>query len=428
MGILKIKPAKKLSGIIEVPGDKSISHRACILGSIANGKSYITNFLKAEDTFRTIKMLEIMGVKIKSEENTLIIDGKGLDSLKKPDKILDAGNSGTTARLMLGVLAGQKFASKITGDEYLKKRPMLRVVEPLRKMGAKIDGKDNGNFLPITITGNKLNSISYNLQIASAQVKSAILLAGLFIDGETIVTEPAKSRDHTERILKLFGAKLNINGLKYTINGNSNLNSVTLLVPGDFSSAAFFIVAGTLIKNSEILIKNVGVNPTRIGLIDVLKKMGANINIENYREESYEPIADIKVKAGELNGIEIGGCLIPKIIDEIPILAVAGSFAYGKTIIKDAKELRVKESDRISSMVTELRKMGVDITELPDGMVIQGSNKLKAAECDSYGDHRIAMAIAIAGLNADGETTVSDTACINTSFPEFMDILKKITK
>ena len=423
--VIKIKTAKKLSGYIEVPGDKSISHRACILGSIADGKTLISNFLIAEDTLRTLKMFQMMGVKTKLEGNTLIIDGKGLNSLKKPYDILDAGNSGTTTRLMLGVLAGQQFTSSITGDKYLQKRPMLRVVEPIRKMGAKIEGENNGNFLPITITGNKLNPITYNLQIASAQVKSAILLAGLYTNGITTVTEPTQSRDHTENMLKLFGANINIEGLKYTVKGNPDLKAKSLTIPGDFSAAAFFIVAGIVVKNSEIAIKNVGVNPTRTGLLEVLKKMGADIRLENLRDENNEHVADIIIKESKLKGIEIKGDIIPKIIDEIPVLAVAGSLAYGKTIIRDAKELRVKESDRINSMVTELKKMNVNVEELPDGMIIQGPNLLQGTECDSHGDHRIAMGIAIAGLVANGETTIKDTDCINTSFPEFLKILKK---
>jgi 3-phosphoshikimate 1-carboxyvinyltransferase len=425
---IKIKPAKSMSGVINIPGDKSISHRACIFGAIANGKTIIHNFLNAEDTLRTVGMFKQMGVKIKLNKDTLTIDGKGLDSLKKPETLLYAGNSGTTARLMLGILAGQKFSSTIDGDKYLRKRPMLRVVEPLRKMGANITGKDNGNYLPLEITGKRLKPINYRLKVASAQVKSAILLAGLYAKGKTIISEPAKSRDHTERMMDLFGAGLEVNGLQYSIKGNFALKAKKIMIPGDISSASFFIVAATLIKNSEILIKNVGVNQTRIGLIDVLKRMGADITIERYSDEYNDPIADVRVKYSILKGMEIKGNVIPKIIDEIPILAVAGCFAYGTTIIRDAKELRVKESDRIKTMVTELKRMGANIKELPDGMVIIGQNNLNGAECKSYGDHRIAMSIAIAGLLAKGETTISDTDCINTSFPEFLKILKEIRK
>lgn len=429
MSFIKIKQIKKLHGTIEVPGDKSISHRACIIGSIANGVTHVSNFLKAEDTLRTVRMFQDMGVDIKLRSNTLIIQGRGLNSLREPKDILDSGNSGTTARLMLGILAGQNFTSTITGDDYLKKRPMLRVVEPLRKMGARIEGNENGNFLPLTVRGAKLSPISYELNIASAQVKSAILLASLFADGETIVKERVISRDHTERMLKLFGANINKHSGAISVKGNPYLKGQSLTVPGDFSSAAFFIVAGILLKNAKIVIKNVGINPTRTGLYDILKKIGANITIENYSGKYQEPRGDIVVEGGsELKGIEIGDSIIPKLIDEIPILAVAACLSNGRTIIKDAKELRVKESDRISSMVTELKKMGAKIEELPDGMIIDGVNNLSGAECNSHGDHRVAMALSIAGLIAEGETKVDDTDCINTSFPEFLDCIEKLTK
>lgn len=429
MSFIKIKQIKKLHGTIEVPGDKSISHRACIIGSIANGVTHVSNFLKAEDTLRTVKMFQDMGVDIKLRSNTLIIQGRGLNSLREPKDILDSGNSGTTARLMLGILAGQNFTSTITGDDYLKKRPMLRVVEPLRKMGARIEGNENGNFLPLTVRGAKLSPISYELNIASAQVKSAILLASLFADGETIVKERVISRDHTERMLKLFGANINKHSGVISVKGNPYLKGQSLTVPGDFSSAAFFIVAGILLKNAKIVIKNVGINPTRTGLYDILKKIGANITIENYSGKYQEPRGDIVAEGGsELKGIEIGDSIIPKLIDEIPVLAVAACLSNGRTIIKDAKELRVKESDRISSMVTELKKMGAKIEELPDGMIIDGVNNLSGAECNSHGDHRVAMALSIAGFIAEGETKVDDTDCINTSFPEFLDCIEKLTK
>lgn len=429
MSFIKIKQIKKLHGTIEVPGDKSISHRACIIGSIANGVTHVSNFLKAEDTLRTVKMFQDMGVDIKLRSNTLIIQGRGLNSLREPEDILAAGNSGTTARLILGILAGQNFTSTITGDDYLKKRPMLRVVEPLRKMGARIEGNEDGNFLPLTVRGAKLSPISYELNIASAQVKSAILLASLFADSETIVKERVISRDHTERMLKLFGANINKHSGVISVKGNPCLKGQSLIVPGDFSAAAFFIIAGILLKNSEIVIKNVGINPTRTGLYDVLKKIGANITIENYSGKYQEPRGDIVAEGGsELKGIEIGGSIIPKLIDEIPILAVASCLSNGRTIIKDAKELRVKESDRISSMVTELKKMGAKIEELPDGMIIDGVNNLSGAECNSHGDHRVAMALSIAGLIAEGETEIKDTDCVNTSFPEFLDCIEKLRK
>lgn len=424
---IKVKPVKKLKGIITLPGDKSISHRAIMLGSIAEGISEIRGFSRSEDCLNTLHAFQLLGVKIKEEGENLIIYGQGLYGLQEPEEVIDVGNSGTTARLILGILSAQKFYTVITGDKSLRTRPMARVTEPLRKMGAQIWGRKGVNFLPLTIKGATLKPIDYVLPVASAQVKSALLLAGLYAEGETSVTEPAKSRDHTEKMLKYLGAEIKIKKLTVMLQGHSQLKGNTIFVPGDLSSAAFFIVAAAILKDSEIVIKNVGINPTRTGIIEILKKMGVNLHLKNGREKSGEIVADLEIKGSKLKGITIKGEIIPRIIDEIPILSIAAALAKGKTVIRDARELRVKETDRIKAIVENLRNLGVKVEELDDGMIIQGANKLRGAKTNSFGDHRIAMSLIIAGLVASGETTVSDTACINTSFPDFMDTLEKIT-
>ncbi|MEK6646549.1 MAG: 3-phosphoshikimate 1-carboxyvinyltransferase [Candidatus Firestonebacteria bacterium] len=429
MSYIKISPAKGLNGVIKIPGDKSISHRAVILGALSCGDTNIHNFLYAQDTMRTVQIFQDMGVEIQGADSgstNITIYGKGLQGLKPPTNVLYAGNSGTTMRLMLGVLAGQKFKTVITGDESLKKRPMHRVVEPLQLMGTKIYNGKDGNFAPLTVQGGKLKAIKYIMPVASAQVKSAVLLAGLWADGETVITESVKSRDHTERMLKFFGARIHKKGNKIAIKKTDKFVGKKVSVPGDISSAAFFLAAGCFCKNSDLMLLNVGINPTRIGIITVLKKMGADIEIINKHKEGFEPVADIRVKSSNLKGIIIEGGIIPKLIDEIPIIAVAASFAKGKTIIRNAQELKFKESNRIISIITNLRKLGVTVEELNDGMVIYGGEPLIGANLDSYGDHRIAMSMAIAGLSAIGETKINDTECINTSFPEFMDILEEI--
>ncbi|MFH1540690.1 MAG: 3-phosphoshikimate 1-carboxyvinyltransferase [Elusimicrobiota bacterium] len=417
---------------IEVAPDKSISHRALMVSAISNGVSHIKNFLKADDCISTMNCLRKLGVDIVEKNNEIIVKGKGL-KLKMPSEALDAGNSGTTVRLLSGILAGQDFATKIIGDESLSKRPMKRIIEPLEKMGAKIES--NNNYLPIEIKGGNLKNINYESKISSAQMKSCVLFAGLYADGITSFSEPEKSRDHTERMLKNFGAEIFANKNIISIKGIARLRSSDIFVPGDISSAAFFIVAATIVQNSRLTIgqaglkiKNVGINPTRTGIIDVLRRMGAKILFENEREIAGEPIADIIVRPSELKSTNIEQSEIPLLIDEIPIIAVAATQSKGTTKITGAKELRVKETDRLKAISVELKKMGADIQELEDGLIIKGPTKLNGAKVNSYKDHRIAMSLAIASLVAEGETEILDKDCVSISFPEFWKILAKITR
>lgn len=421
---IRVSKIKCLKGSMKIPGDKSISHRSIMLGSIARGKTVINNFLSSEDCIATMNCFKQTGVKIKHKNNNVIVYGKGLYGLKKPEKILDAGNSGTTMRLMLGILAGQPFTSTITGDKSLRKRPMLRVVNPLRTMGAGIKGKNGGNLAPITVKGGNLTPVNFRSKVASAQVKSSILLAGLYAYGRTCVAEPVKSRDHTERMLKYFKGNIKVSGLKVCVTGKKQISGKTINVPGDISSAAFFIVAGLIVPDSKIKLLNVGINPTRTGILDVLKKMGANIKIVNVKNLEFEPAADIIVRTSRLRAVTISGKIIPRLIDEIPVLAVAASRAKGRTVFKDIGELRVKESDRIFTLCRELRKFGVKVKELKDGIIVYGKSRSAGCTTISYGDHRIAMAMAILGLVSEGVTKIKDTACIKTSFPDFEKILK----
>lgn len=429
MSNIVIHPSKGLSGEITLPGDKSLSHRSVLLSAIAEGRTVIEGFLVGEDTLNTAKAMQAMGVGIEGMgTERLVVEGRGLYGLSEPDVVLDLGNSGTGMRLLSGLLAAQDFFSVLTGDRYLCKRPMARIVEPLRMMGASIDGRSNGRFAPLSIrgAGRRLNPIEYHSPVASAQVKSAILLAGLYADGLTTVSEPHKSRDHTERMLRFFGIQVKEEGLKVGIFGGRALKPAGVLrIPSDISSAAFFMVAASIVPNSEILIKGVGVNPTRTGIIDVLRAMSADITLENQREEAGEPVADIRVRYARLRGATVAGDVIPRAIDEIPVIAVAAAYADGLTVIRDAAELRVKESDRISTMAAELVKMGAEVRELPDGMEISGTGLLNGAVCESHGDHRIAMSLAVAGLAAKGETVVRDTEWINTSFPGFERLLRQ---
>jgi 3-phosphoshikimate 1-carboxyvinyltransferase len=415
-----------LKGEFYPPGDKSISHRAIILGSIAHGKTHVTNFCLGEDTLRTIQAFRSLGIKIEGSETEYTVWGKGLNGLQEPQDVIDAGNSGTTTRLITGLLSGQSFFSVINGDASLRKRPMKRITDPLRAMGAKIDGRGEGDYVPLAIRGGKLTPLEYKTPVASAQVKSALLLGGLYADGVTQVTEPAFSRDHTERMLGAIGASIEKIGTTVRIHGFPNLEAFTLFIPGDISSAAFFIVGATLLTDSRVIIRNVGVNPLRTGILEILKQMGANIEITKIREEGGEPIADLIVKPYPLKAVEIKGDMIPQTIDEIPILAVAAAHAEGTTVIRDAKELRVKETDRINAMATGLKKFGVKVEEFSDGMAITGQPELKGTTVFSYGDHRVAMAFTIAGLTASGETKVEDTASIATSFPNFMESLESL--
>jgi len=426
---IKVQSVIDLKGKIEVPGDKSISHRGVMFGAIAEGTTEIHNFLMGEDCLSTIACFRQMGIDIDVEDEKVIVQGKGLYGLQEADNVLDVGNSGTTTRLMIGILAGQKFNSVINGDASIRKRPMGRVTKPLKLMGAQIMGREEDTKAPLAIKGGNLKPFEYNSPVASAQVKSAIILAGLYTEGFTKVTEPEKSRDHTERMLKAFGAELEVEGLSVTVKGGGKLTGQKIEVPGDISSAAFFLVAGAIIPGAEVLVENVGINPTRDGVIEVLKNMGADIELTNLREATGEPVADILVRGSKLKGTKIAGDLIPRLIDEIPVLAVAAAIAQGETIIADAEELKVKESNRITAVVTELKRFGVDIVEQPDGMIIRGGNPLKGgAVCESYHDHRIAMSMIIAGLAAQGETIINNSECINISFPGFMELVERLKR
>ena len=424
-----VHETRQLRGEVMVPGDKSISHRAIILGSLAQGKIVVRGLSSGEDNRRTVKIFQQLGVSIRKKGLAeYVIGGRGLQGLQEPASVLYAGNSGTTTRLMAGVLSGQAFFSVLSGDESLNARPMKRVVKPLREMGARISGRDDGNYAPLAIQGGKLQAASFHLPMASAQVKSAIILAGFYADGTTTVQEPVQSRDHTERMLRYLGAPLQVSGTGISVTGGSELNGDVIEVPGDPSSAAFLIVAGILAREADVLVRNVGVNQTRTGFLDILQNMGARIERLNQREMSGEPVADISVRAGRLRGVFIEGEIIPRTIDELPILAVAAACAEGTTTIRDARELRVKETDRIAAMCAELKKMGADIEPQDDGMIIRGRETLRGAACTSYGDHRVAMSMAVAGLVAQGETTVEDCACIRTSFPGFMECLQSLMR
>jgi 3-phosphoshikimate 1-carboxyvinyltransferase len=417
-----------LQGIIHVPGDKSVSHRAVMLGAIAHGTTTIENFLTGEDCLSTIDCFRKMGVVIRQDGSHVVVEGKGRDGLQEPSDILHVGNSGTTARLLLGILAGCPFHACLIGDESIAKRPMGRVTKPLKMMGARIDGREYGNYTPISIRGGELQPIHYESPVASAQVKSAILLAGLATDGTTAVTEPHRSRDHTERMIRLFGGDVAVDGLTVSVTGPQQLTGTSIYVPGDISSAAFFLVAGAIVPNSEITLKNVGLNPTRTGIIDVLQKMGAEIAIENVRNEQTEPLGDITVRTSRLAATEIGGELIPRLIDEIPIIALLATQAEGTTVIKDASELKVKETNRIDTVVTELRKLGAEIEATEDGMIIHGKSALKAEEAvvDSHGDHRLGMMLAIAACITKGTVHLKRPEAVAVSYPAFFDHLHSL--
>ncbi|ERM92118.1 3-phosphoshikimate 1-carboxyvinyltransferase [Caldanaerobacter subterraneus subsp. yonseiensis KB-1] len=414
---VEVKKKNSLKGVISVPGDKSISHRAVMIGSIAEGLTEVENFLVAKDTLSTVECMRKLGVDIKLEGNRVKVYGKGL-YLSKSSEVLDVGNSGTTIRLLMGILAGQEFETILTGDDSIKRRPMGRVIVPLTLMGAKIEARE-GNFAPVKIRGGKLRGIEYKMPIASAQVKSSIMLASLYAEGMTVIEELALSRNHTELMLQNFGARIEIDGKKIFCYPESKLKGQKIIVPGDISSAAYFIVAANLLPNSDVVIKDVNVNPTRTGIIDVLKGMGGNVELINERYVNNEKIADIVVKSSKLKGIEIGGDLIPKLIDEIPVIAVAAVFAEGTTVIKNAEELKVKESNRIKSMTSELGKMGAKIFETEDGMIIEGTGFLRGAEVESYNDHRVAMSLWIAGLLAEGRTIIKKAECVDVSYPDF---------
>lgn len=416
-----------LRGELEIPGDKSISHRAIMFGSLAEGTTEITHFLQGADCLSTISCFQKLGIDIENRTDKILIYGKGLHGLSAPTEILDCGNSGTTTRLISGILSGQQFTSTLTGDSSIQKRPMKRIMDPLCQMGADITSIRGNNCAPLTIKGSKLKGIHYHSPIASAQVKSAILLAGLYADGETKVTEPYISRNHSEIMLSHFGASVRTDNTTAIVLPEPILKGQKIAVPGDISSAAYFIAAGLLIPGSEILLKNVGINPTRDGILRVAKEMGGNIELLNVNTDNGEPTADLLIKFSALKGITIGGEIIPTLIDEIPIIAIMAAFARGTTVIKDAAELKVKESDRIQVMVDNLKAMGADIESTDDGMIIHGGKDLHGAIIDSHKDHRIAMSFAIASLLADGHMTILDKDCVNISFPSFYSDLNRLS-
>lgn len=420
---MTVKPLKNLHKTISVPGDKSISHRSVMIGAIAAGITEIENFLPGQDCLSTVRCIRQLGIEVEELGPTrLRVYGRGAAGLAEPEDFLDVGNSGTTIRLISGILAGQNFLTILTGDASIRRRPMARVAEPLRRMGARIWGRDDGRYAPLAIKGGSLQAINYQTPVASAQIKSALLLAGLFAAGETVVTEPALSRDHTEKMLKAFGANIHTQGLTTLVKASS-LNGQKVIVPGDISSAAFFLTAGAIIPGAVITVRRVGLNPTRTGILDVLTEMGAGISLSNQFESSGERIGDITVEGRGLKGLEIGGDIIPRLIDEIPVLAVAAAAAEGRSVIRDAAELKVKESNRLQAIATELTRFGVDISETGDGLIINGSRSLEGSVCESYHDHRIAMACTLMGLIAKGRTIVHDTDCIDISFPGFQDLL-----
>ncbi|WP_430138592.1 3-phosphoshikimate 1-carboxyvinyltransferase [Neobacillus pocheonensis] len=415
-----------LRGEITIPGDKSISHRSVMFGSISYGETKVTNFLPGEDCLSTISCFRKLGVTIKEEENELRIYGNGFEGLNEPNEVLDVGNSGTTIRLLMGILAGRPFFSSLVGDASIGKRPMTRVTVPLAEMGAVLDGRKNGSYTPISIRGGKLNPIHYKLPVASAQVKSALILAGLQAEGITEIIEPSETRDHTERMIRKFGGVIQKENQVITVKGGQKLTAATIHVPGDISSAAFFLVAGAIIPGSEIILKNVGLNPTRTGIIEVLKKMGADLEIIQNDSDSFEPVGDLLIKFSKLKGTVIEGDLIPRLIDEIPIIALLATQAEGKTIIKNAEELKVKETNRIDTVVNELKKLGASIEATEDGMIIDGESKLHGGTVSSHGDHRIGMMLAIAALLSDDEVFLENSEAISVSYPNFFAHLNSL--
>jgi len=427
---LIIQPASGIRGTITVPGDKSISHRSVMLGSLAYGTTVVENFLTSADCVSTMNIFKTMGVQIQQKGTRLMIHGRGVNSLQPPKKILDAGNSGTTSRIILGLLAGQPFTSRLTGDQYLRRRPMKRVVGPLTQMGARISGPDGASFLPLKVDGRNLKGITYRMPLASAQVKSCLLLAGLFAEGTTTVIEPTPTRDHTERMFSAFGIPYKETRSAVIVKGPVKpFKARRIKVPGDISSAAFFIVAALITPNSKLLLENVGINPTRTGLLDALRRMGGKIAVyPRKRRQGEEAVADILVESSELKAIKINDeSIIPRMIDEFPIFAVAATQAKGITIVKNASDLKVKESDRILMMAVTLKKMGANIEPTADGWIIKGPTPLKGCKVSSGGDHRIAMSIAVAALIAESASTILDTENINTSFPNFEKLLKQVT-
>ena len=423
----RIAPDKKpLRGNIVVPGDKSIAHRAVIFSAIAQGRSRILNLSAGDDNSRTVRAFRQMGVEIFRDGDALCVEGKGWDGLSAPTERIDCGNSGTTLRLLSGLLAGRPFHSELDGDSSLRQRPMKRVIDPLSKMGARIRSRQGDGLAPLEIDGGGLRGIEYRMPIASAQVKSAIVLAALQAEGQTIVHEPQRSRDHTEVMLSGFGGKISVDGLTLAIAGRPALTGQSVRIPGDISSAAFFLVAAAMIPGSDLTVRDVGCNPTRDGVVEVLKQMGASIELKNQRLEAGERVADIHVTGAALKGVDVDAELVARTIDEYPILAVAAAVAQGVTTFSDVNELRFKESDRIAAMTEGLRALGVLVEERPDGMTIQGGNRLRSGAVKSYADHRIAMSFAIAGLVSENGVEIDDAKCVDISFPSFFDLLAEI--
>lgn len=415
---MEIPKLNKLHGKLTIPGDKSISHRAVMFGALAQGTTRITHFLEGADCLSTISCFQAMGIHIQKNKDEVLVEGKGLHGLQAPIDILDVGNSGTTTRLISGILAGQDFTSRLTGDASICQRPMGRIITPLSLMGTQITSQNQNGCAPLTIQGGHLHGIHYQSPVASAQVKSCVLLAGMYADAPTSVTEPVLSRNHTELMLNYFGAQVTSKGTTASILPQPDLKARDITVPGDISSAAYFIAAGLLVPGSEILLCNVGINPTRDGLLRVCQAMGGDITLLNVRNDG-EPTADLLIRSSSLHGTEIKGEIIPTLIDEIPMIAVMAAFAEGTTVIRDAAELKVKESDRIQVMTDNLTRMGADVEALPDGMIIHGGKPLHGATIDSHKDHRIAMSFAVAGGICEGSLTITDGECVNISYPEF---------
>lgn len=424
---MDITKSRSLRGEIEIPGDKSISHRGIMLGALAQGTTKITNFLQGADCLSTIRCFRQMGIEVENTCDEVLVHGQGLHSLRAPGLILDAGNSGTTVRLLSGILAAQDFSCTITGDASIQKRPMKRVMDPLTQMGACMESQNQNGCAPLNIRGTRLRGIHYQSPVSSAQVKSCVLLAGLYADGKTSVTEPTVSRDHSERMLTYLGADISVQGTTVSIEPEPRLKAREIQVPGDISSAAYFIAAGLLIPGSQILIKNVGINPTRSGILKVCRAMGADIQYLNEKKDCWEPSADLLVTYSPLKGTVIEGEIIPTLIDELPIIAVMAAFAQGETIIRNAEELRVKESDRIQTVTDNLSAMGADITAAPDGMVIRGGRPLTGASIHTCRDHRIAMSFAVAGMAAEGVTSLDDAQCVEISYPQFFEDLMRLS-
>jgi 3-phosphoshikimate 1-carboxyvinyltransferase len=426
-----VQPARRLRGTVAVPGDKSISHRAAMLNALADGRATVRNFLPGDDCRATLTVLRELGVRWVLDERgdtpTLEIEGVGMSGLREPAAVLDCGNSGTTMRLMSGLLSGQPFHSVLSGDASLRTRPMARVTAPLREMGAHIDGRDDGRLAPLAIRGGGLHGVRYRLPVASAQVKSAVLFAGLFAEGETIVEEPEPTRDHSERMLAAMGAQIGREGPAIRVQPGVQLAPLSLRVPNDLSAAAFWMVAAALHPDAEVRLTGVGINPTRSGVIEILRAMGADLSVEEERQVAGEPVADLVVRSSKLTGTEIAGDQVRSAMDEVPALAVAAAFAEGRTEVREASELRVKESDRVTSVASQLSALGVEVEERPDGLVIDGGGGVRGGTVHSSGDHRLAMALAVAGLASRGGVTIDDAECVSVSYPAFWTHLEQLS-